>query len=646
MRSTRPQTWTISASTVLLALLTLATAEVAQEQIPEVGAMGFSDPDDVVDELAPLEDLSFVAQQEEPVTIVDEAVPAQAGPFIKIIKETPAAPAPPTVPVPVVPAPVPVDGRLKVHRNPGEASLLRDGYGRSRLFHGLCLGVKYEPWLLHVVEKTATVKLENPLDFGPDDADRMQSWGFNVVRLAILWPGIETSKGVYDFKYLTHVKQIVDMLASRGIYTLLDLHSDIGSEYFCGEGIPNFYVAELLKDPNSLMSRSKKFPYPSNASYIPQPYLGILQNSVSPEQHSRWCANLLKKAGRNGDFGFITDSAKVGAMWNSLYTPGTELNKGFIRLWGVISKFFSDPANDSPFIIGYELINEPAYNCVNGDTDCHPKAATQATASLIYEHLYKDASAAIRVNDPKRLIFFEAMLSEGIMELWKELTAPVDAYVDHNSVYSYHVYTCAYATLLGINDCDTIQRLQIDAAVHYAKAVGTGAFMTEFGSVGAGQPNQELHVERLVKAAESHMQSWIYWQYKSVHSEPTTHHDEGFYNATTGKVDMTKFAMLTPPYCRAAQGTHTGMHWNKLTQVLTVSLILDSAISAPTEIFMGPNPGQPTISYTGIPADGMSVHRDRNLLYLTSSNGHSGSHPVNITVHIPQLTSAINGALQ
>merc|ERR1711990_1046675 len=50
--------------------------------------------------------------QQEPVTIVHEAVPAKVGPFIKIVKETPVAPAPATVkyvpkPVPV-PVPVPV----------------------------------------------------------------------------------------------------------------------------------------------------------------------------------------------------------------------------------------------------------------------------------------------------------------------------------------------------------------------------------------------------------------------------------------------------------------------------------------------------------------------------------------------------------
>jgi len=50
--------------------------------------------------------------QQEPVTIVHEAVPARVGPFVKIVKETPVAPAPATVkyvpkPVPVpVPAPV------------------------------------------------------------------------------------------------------------------------------------------------------------------------------------------------------------------------------------------------------------------------------------------------------------------------------------------------------------------------------------------------------------------------------------------------------------------------------------------------------------------------------------------------------------
>jgi len=67
-----------------------------------------------------------------------------------------------------------------------------------------------------------------------------------------------------------------------------------------------------MKDQNSLMSRSNAFPYPTNASIIPEPYLGELRDSISPKQHSRWCANVLKKAGMSGDFGFIANSAKVG----------------------------------------------------------------------------------------------------------------------------------------------------------------------------------------------------------------------------------------------------------------------------------------------------------------------------------------------
>jgi len=46
--------------------------------------------------------------QQEPVTIVHEAVPAKVGPFIKIVKETPVAPAPATVKYVVRPVPVPV----------------------------------------------------------------------------------------------------------------------------------------------------------------------------------------------------------------------------------------------------------------------------------------------------------------------------------------------------------------------------------------------------------------------------------------------------------------------------------------------------------------------------------------------------------
>ena len=42
--------------------------------------------------------------------------------------------------------------------------------------------------------------------------------------------------------YIRELKNLVDRLGSYGIVTLLDFHQDLLSEYFCGEGMPDWAV--------------------------------------------------------------------------------------------------------------------------------------------------------------------------------------------------------------------------------------------------------------------------------------------------------------------------------------------------------------------------------------------------------------------
>ena len=51
-----------------------------------------------------------------------------------------------------------------------------------------------------------------------------------------MWPGVEPTQGAFDDAYIKKLKSIVNAAAKRGIYTLLDMHQDVLSENFCGEG--------------------------------------------------------------------------------------------------------------------------------------------------------------------------------------------------------------------------------------------------------------------------------------------------------------------------------------------------------------------------------------------------------------------------
>jgi endoglycosylceramidase len=58
------------------------------------------------------------------------------------------------------------------------------------------------------------------------DMELLQQWGINVIRLGIMWPGVEPERGHYNWTYLQVMRQLVEKAADHGIYTLLDFHQD------------------------------------------------------------------------------------------------------------------------------------------------------------------------------------------------------------------------------------------------------------------------------------------------------------------------------------------------------------------------------------------------------------------------------------
>ena len=71
--------------------------------------------------------------------------------------------------------------------------------------------------------------------------DDLKSWGFNLVRLGVMWEAVERTPGKYDEEYLQKINDLIMKLGERGIYTMVDAHQDVWSRTMCGEGMPAFY---------------------------------------------------------------------------------------------------------------------------------------------------------------------------------------------------------------------------------------------------------------------------------------------------------------------------------------------------------------------------------------------------------------------
>ena len=87
-----------------------------------------------------------------------------------------------------------------------------------------------------------------------EDIVNLDRWGFNLVRLGVVWEHIETKKGEYDTAYLEKVGELVNKLAAKGIYTLINVHQDFASSKTCGQGIPAFYATEVLSQEKSCIN--------------------------------------------------------------------------------------------------------------------------------------------------------------------------------------------------------------------------------------------------------------------------------------------------------------------------------------------------------------------------------------------------------
>lgn len=140
-----------------------------------------------------------------------------------------------------------------------------------------------------------------------DDYKRINTWGFNLVRLLIFWVAIEPSPGSFNDAYLEEVAERVQWAESLGINVLLDMHQDLYSEKYTGDGAPEW---------------------------------ACLDDGVPFTEREPWNANYFEPA--------------VISAFDNFWTNDV-LQEHFIQTWEKVVERFKDNKN----VIGYDLFNEP-----------------------------------------------------------------------------------------------------------------------------------------------------------------------------------------------------------------------------------------------------------------------------------------------
>lgn len=64
-----------------------------------------------------------------------------------------------------------------------------------------------------------------------------RAWGFNCLRLGLIWDGLEPQPGVYNETYLQAIRRRLDLAGEAGLYVFLDMHQDLYSSLY-SDGAP------------------------------------------------------------------------------------------------------------------------------------------------------------------------------------------------------------------------------------------------------------------------------------------------------------------------------------------------------------------------------------------------------------------------
>lgn len=175
-----------------------------------------------------------------------------------------------------------------------------DPSGQEMIFHGL-----------NLVNKNPEENYLGPKD--KEAIEKIRSWGFNCVRLGVIWDGLEPEPGIFDEDYLRGLDDRIRWAAENDLYVLLDMHQDLYSVLY-SDGAPEW--ATLPGD---------------------QPH-------VTGEI---WSQSY-----------FISPAVQTAFdnFWKNAPAPdGTGIQDHFIDAWRQVAERYKDQNH----VIGYDLMNEP-----------------------------------------------------------------------------------------------------------------------------------------------------------------------------------------------------------------------------------------------------------------------------------------------
>lgn len=402
-----------------------------------------------------------------------------------------------------------------------DPTIIQDQYGRQLILHGL-----------NTASNAKSDSLRNPWISESDVERELNIFGFNVVRYLIFWDAIEPQKDFFDDAYLDRVEERVNWYSSRGMYVMLDMHQDMYSIIFGGDGAPAWACRTNGAAPIEL---------PGGTPWW-------LKN-IDPQVVNSWIN-----------------------FW--AYTNHKDLQDHYILAWKKVIERFKN----NPYVIGYDLMNEPWGGdlikvFITGEFERY-----QLTA------FYNRLIPALRAADPDKYMFFEPTPAPVTFGMPSNLRKISDTRSSSRTVYAPHCYPfdthegTGYTAASKSQLIDFERERKKESQLHGNVPVLIGEFGLTPHQAGFDEYLKDFH-----KMSDRNQWHWMYYS-----------NDRGGWSPLNADGSETLIGpWLVRTYPKATAGKIKSFSFDTDTKIFEMTFVANAAIGEPTEIFM-PNRHYPS----------------------------------------------------
>lgn len=449
------------------------------------------------------------------------------------------------------------------------SGMIVDSLGRARIFHGLNVVMKAPPW------HPRTDLFDPHLSFADADIALLRSWGLNVVRLGVMWPGVEPQRGQVNQTYIEIIQTLVRKLHAAGLVTLLEFHQDLFSSRFCGEGIPSWVLDNsdlggtkkensrlLIADSSKALrnadgSKARDQPKSFIESF-PEPLSGRWPlGPDSPGDHDSQQQPSEEQCDKHPWASYYFSFA-VSQAFQSLYENKWGWADLFARYWQIVAASFCD----QPGVLGYELINEPwAGDLYHNPLLLVPGVADHHNLAPFYEKL----QMSIRSVDPDSILFMETVTFEDVRCGFSDV--PGGSTFQNRTVLSYHYY----------RPPNFMPRQTFRERLRESKKLGCGAMLTEFFVADQDEEQNTRYgsnsnVDAVLAEADAHQQSWIGWEYKAFQNKTGSVVQQSLFTSS-GEVNLGLAKKLARTYPQAVMGSILSFSFDPVSSDFSLSFV-------------------------------------------------------------------------